>query len=93
MSVSVLVGMEGTLMLLCSYWNINATYNIRDHGTFAELVDFLCFKFSGIGPHNVGLSYNIPGLKSLTLQDDVDLGNLVTLTQSFELQLVCVLVE
>ncbi|XP_028062973.1 uncharacterized protein LOC114266284 [Camellia sinensis] len=41
----------------------------------------------------MGLSYNIPGLKSLTLQDDVDLGNLVILTQSFGLQHVCVLVE
>ncbi|XP_028104380.1 uncharacterized protein LOC114303445 [Camellia sinensis] len=91
--LSVIVGMEGSLMLLCSYQNINTAYNLRDHGTFADFIDFLCSKFSGIGPRNVGLSYNILGLKSLTLQDDVDLGNLVILAQSFGLQHVCVLVE
>ncbi|KAL7201476.1 hypothetical protein ACSBR1_033223 [Camellia fascicularis] len=80
-------------MLLCSSRNINATYNLRDHGTFAKLVDFLCSKFSGIGPHNVGLSYKIPGLNSFTLQDDVDLQNLVTLARSFGLKHVCVLID
>ncbi|GMP30780.1 hypothetical protein CsSME_00005290 [Camellia sinensis var. sinensis] len=58
-----------------------------------ELVNFVCDKFGGFMPGNVCLFFNIPGYKNISLQNDVDMQNMVHLAYSFCLQLIDVMVE
>ncbi|GMP61626.1 hypothetical protein CsSME_00024014 [Camellia sinensis var. sinensis] len=85
--------MDALLMLLCSYRSTNVAYNLQSSNTFAEIVDYVCSKFSGLLPGNFQLFYKIPGYNNFSLQNDVDLKNMVCLARSFQLQLIDVVIE
>ncbi|XP_028065541.1 uncharacterized protein LOC114268558 [Camellia sinensis] len=85
--------MDALLMLLCSYRSTNVAYNLQSSNTFAEVVDYVCSKFSGLLPGNFELFYKIRGYNNFSLQNDVDLKNMVCLTRSFQLQLIDVVIE
>lgn len=78
-------GMDAIVMLLCCYRTTNVAYNLIAPYTFGDLVNFLCDKFVGLTPANVCLFFKIPGYNNFSLQNDVDMHNMVHLAHSFRL--------
>ncbi|KAL7228256.1 hypothetical protein ACSBR2_007043 [Camellia fascicularis] len=85
--------MDAFMMLLCSYRSTNIAYSLQSSNTFAELVDYVCSKFAGLLPGNILLFYKIPGYNNFSLQNDVDIQNMICLARSFHLQLIDVVIE
>ncbi|KAL7194778.1 hypothetical protein ACSBR1_035085 [Camellia fascicularis] len=85
--------MDAFMILLCCYWSTNVAYSLQPSHTFAEFVDYVCSKFDRLMLGSILLFYKIPGYNNFSLQNDVDMQNMICLARSFGLQLVDVLIE
>ncbi|GMP78061.1 hypothetical protein CsSME_00034136 [Camellia sinensis var. sinensis] len=85
--------MDAIVMLLGSFQSTNVAYNLKPSYAFVELVNFVCDKFVGLTPGNICLFFKMPGYNNFSLQNDVDMENMVHLAHSFRLQLIDVMVQ
>ncbi|KAL7240252.1 hypothetical protein ACSBR2_006003 [Camellia fascicularis] len=85
--------MDAIVILMCCYRTTNVVYNLMAPYTFEDLVNFLCDKFVGLTPANVCLFFKIPRYNNFSLQNDVDMQNMVHLAHSFRLQLIDIIIE
>ncbi|GMP38806.1 hypothetical protein CsSME_00009928 [Camellia sinensis var. sinensis] len=85
--------MDAIVMLLCSFQSTNVAYNLKPPYAFVELVTFVCDKFDGLMLGNIGLFFMILGYNNFSLQNDVDMQNMVRLAHSFRLHLIDVMIQ
>ncbi|XP_028096722.1 uncharacterized protein LOC114296617 [Camellia sinensis] len=85
--------MDDVIMLLCCFRSTNVAYNLKSPYAFVNLINFMCDNFDGLTSVNVRLFFNAPGYKKISLQNDIDMQNMVHLASSFRLQLIEVMVE
>ncbi|KAL7221484.1 hypothetical protein ACSBR1_023441 [Camellia fascicularis] len=85
--------MDNFMMVLCCYRSTNVAYSLQPSHTFAKFVDYVCSKFVGLSSRNILLSYKIPDYNNFSLQNDVDMQNMICLARSFRLKLVDVVIE
>ncbi|GMP96448.1 hypothetical protein CsSME_00045096 [Camellia sinensis var. sinensis] len=84
--------MDTLVMLVCCYGNTNAAVNLQAPFRYHDLVNRACGNFSGLTSENVSLFFEMPGYNNFTLQNDVDMENMVSLERSFRLQCVDVII-
>ncbi|KAL7177160.1 hypothetical protein ACSBR2_030490 [Camellia fascicularis] len=85
--------MDAVVMLLCSFRSTNVAYNLKPPYASVELVNFVCDKFVGLTPGNIFLLFKMPGYNNFSLQNDVDMENMVLLAHSFRFHLIDVMVQ
>ncbi|KAL7189291.1 hypothetical protein ACSBR1_039020 [Camellia fascicularis] len=81
------------MMLMCCYQSTNVAYNPQPPHTYDKLVEFVCSKFKDLNPGKLLFFYKIPGYNEFTLQNNVDMDNMLCLVRSFRLQIVDVVVK
>ncbi|KAL7245962.1 hypothetical protein ACSBR2_001151 [Camellia fascicularis] len=85
--------MDAFIMLMCCYKSTNVAYNPQPPHTYDKLAEFVCSKFKELTPGNILFFFKIPGYNEFTLQNDVDVENMLCLVRSFRLQVVDVVVK
>ncbi|KAL7213498.1 hypothetical protein ACSBR2_016095 [Camellia fascicularis] len=85
--------MEVHILLLCNYGQTDAVVRLHQTLTFAELVNVICGKFDGLAPKTVTLLFTILGYNKFKVVCDKDVQNMVSLTKSFKLDHIDVLVQ
>ncbi|KAL7236209.1 hypothetical protein ACSBR1_019465 [Camellia fascicularis] len=77
--------MDDVITLLCCFQSTIVAYNLKSPYAFVDLVNFLCDDFDSLTSGNVRLFFNVPGYKNISLQNDVDMQNMVHLASFFRL--------
>ncbi|XP_028110758.1 uncharacterized protein LOC114309248 [Camellia sinensis] len=85
--------MDAFIMLMCCYQSTNVAYNSQSPHTYDKLAEFVCSKFKELTPGNILFFFKIPGYNEFTLQNDVDVENMLCLAWSFQLHVVDVVVK
>ncbi|XP_028056540.1 uncharacterized protein LOC114260592 [Camellia sinensis] len=85
--------MDTHVMLICCYGNTNAVVNLEAPFRFQDLVNHVYEKFFGLTPANLCYFFKMPGYNNFTLQNDVDMQNMISLAQSFQVQCIDVIIE
>ncbi|CAL5398215.1 unnamed protein product [Camellia sinensis] len=85
--------MDAFMMLMCCYQSTNVVYNPQPPHTYDKLVEFVCSKLKDLNPGELLFFYKMPGYNEFTLQNNVDMGNMLYLVRSFWLQIIDVVVK
>ncbi|KAL7247465.1 hypothetical protein ACSBR2_002388 [Camellia fascicularis] len=85
--------MDAFMMLMCCYQSTNVAYNPQPPHTYDKLVKFICSKFKELTLGKLLFFYKIPGYNEFTLQNVVDMENMLCLARSFRLQIVDMVVK
>ncbi|KAL7176582.1 hypothetical protein ACSBR2_030005 [Camellia fascicularis] len=72
---------------------MNIAINLQAPFQFDDVVGRACEKFDGLTPADVCLFFKIPDYNNFTLQNDVDVENMVCLARCFRLQCIDVLIQ
>ncbi|KAL7224914.1 hypothetical protein ACSBR1_026235 [Camellia fascicularis] len=86
------VGIDGRILLVCSYGLVNVLIRLHQDSSFVQIVDDICAKFDGLVPAVVCLVFDVPGYKKFKVDSDDDIQNMLCLAKSFGISHIEVLI-
>ncbi|XP_028107079.1 uncharacterized protein LOC114306108 [Camellia sinensis] len=86
-------GMEGGILLVCSYGLVNVLIWLHHDSSYVKIVDEICGKFDGLVPGAVYLFFDFPGYKKFKEDSDDDIQNMLCLAKSFGINHIKVLIQ
>ncbi|XP_028082628.1 uncharacterized protein LOC114283957 [Camellia sinensis] len=85
--------MDTHILLVCCYCNMNAAIKLYFPYRFDDLLNCVCGKFDGLIDANVSMFFKMSGYNNFTLQNDIDIDNMVCLAWSFQLDHIDVIIQ
>ncbi|KAL7207324.1 hypothetical protein ACSBR1_029309 [Camellia fascicularis] len=85
--------MDTHILLVCCYRNMNAAIKLYFPYRVDDLLNCVCSKFDGLIDANVSMFFKMSGYNNFTLQNDIDIDNMVCLARSFRLDQIDVIIQ
>ncbi|KAL7175011.1 hypothetical protein ACSBR2_028752 [Camellia fascicularis] len=85
--------MDTHILLVCCYRNMNAAIKLYFPYRFDDLLNCVCGKFDGLIDANVSMFFKMSRYNNFTLQNDIDIDNMVCLARSFRLDQIDVIIQ
>ncbi|KAL7237822.1 hypothetical protein ACSBR2_004013 [Camellia fascicularis] len=86
-------GMEGGILLVCSYGLVNVLIRLHQDSSYVKIVDEICGKFDGFVLGAVCLFFDFPRYKKFKVDSDDDIQNILCLAKSFGINHIEVLIQ
>ncbi|XP_028073845.1 uncharacterized protein LOC114276252 [Camellia sinensis] len=86
-------GMDGRILLVCSYGLVNVFIRLHQDSSFVKIVDDICGKFDGLVPGVMCMLFDFLGYKKFKVDSDDDIQNMLCLAKSFGINHIDVLIQ